>query len=125
MYSDEFEEAWRLYPRKINKALAYKKYQSALKRTDHETIRNGVIEYAGWCESTRTGKEFVCHFATWLGQDRFLNDYSADSRTINAERERASIGKSQTLMGISTAIKITETEKEAMGRNESGLALPF
>lgn len=46
---DEFEELWKLYPRKEGKKDAYKAYKKAIKEgTTNEQIRQGIENYKAW-----------------------------------------------------------------------------
>ena len=49
---DEFEELWKLYPRKEGKKDAYKAYKKAIKEgTTNEQIRQGIENYKAWLKA--------------------------------------------------------------------------
>lgn len=71
----DFEAFWKSYPRKIAKAAARLKYRKARKKTDAQAILTGLQRaIASWA-----GKEpeYIPHAATWLNQERWLDDPSA------------------------------------------------
>ena len=104
MYSTQFEHAWSLYPRKIAKAAAYKKFNLALKRTDYETVVRGIAQYA---ESVKhTDKQYILHFSTFLNQERYLDDYEAGSASHNSQNPNANGRAGSTGSAISTALEI-------------------
>lgn len=108
MYSREFEEAWSIYPRKIGKALAFKKFNQALKRARYETIINGIAGYKDYTAGTE--QRFICHLSTWLNQDRWNDDYAA----LICDNRR----KSQTGNSMAAAVEVVQKniEKSSMER---------
>ena len=65
-----FDEFWTAYPRKIDKAKAFKAFRSALKRTKFEDILAGVIAYRN---DPKRDPEFTKYPATWLNNDSWEN----------------------------------------------------
>ena len=54
-YSTDFEEFWRVYPRKADKAQAYKKYKARLEDGfSHEQLLEAAKNYADQCRRDRT-----------------------------------------------------------------------
>jgi hypothetical protein len=74
-YPDEFESAWREYPRRHGdnpKKRAFKAWNARL-REGHtaEEMSDGIRRYAAWCEATgKLGQETVKQAATFLGPDK-------------------------------------------------------
>lgn len=64
-----FVEFWKLYPRKINKPLAEKKYIQALKKTTADNILKGLKHYIADIEKFNTEEKYIKHPATWLNQE--------------------------------------------------------
>lgn len=87
--SDGFDEFWALVPRKVAKPAAMKAYRSALKRTDRQTILDGMAKYA----ESRRGQDmqFTVHPATWLNGDRWADE--ASQKTKGADDEFGAFGK--------------------------------
>tara|TARA_R100000773_G_scaffold22815_1_gene20119 strand:- start:22514 stop:23125 length:612 start_codon:yes stop_codon:yes gene_type:complete len=69
-YSDAFEEFWAVYPRKVNKYAAFKKFQR-LKEKELSEIQNAVRNFAQCCLDNQTEEQFIPHAATWLNNKRF------------------------------------------------------
>lgn len=115
MYSDDFERIWAIYPRKINKTLSYKKFLSALKKVNYETIERGVNGYANHVSGT--DPKYIAHFATWIGQERWGNDYAQITADNNSQ--------SKTGASISAAIKVMQGNQAPMEREDPELDLPF
>lgn len=92
--SDElFEEFWNAYPRKLDKAKAFRAFKSALKRSGFEDILAGVLLYRS---DPKRDPDFTKYPATWLNSDSWENSHepSKDSEvarraTERRERERA------------------------------------
>lgn len=74
-YPDDFEEFWRIYPRREDKKKAFTVWQKALKggATADEIIA-GAVRYAKY----RAGEpeQYTKHPATWLNGDCWENEYS-------------------------------------------------
>lgn len=73
----DFEEWWLLVPRKVGKGAARRAYRTARKKTDHATLLSKIAEYAKITEGRDMG--YVCHPATWLNGERWLDAPEAES----------------------------------------------
>lgn len=83
-----FDEFWNAYPRKLDKAKAFRAFKSALKRATFEDILAGVIAYRN---DPRRDPDFTKYPATWLNNDAWENAASApevDPTAIRKQRER-------------------------------------
>jgi hypothetical protein len=81
---DKFNEFWKEYPRKIDRAAAKKAFKSALKRTKFEDIIAGAIAYRN--DPSRK-PEFTKYPATWLNADAWENAATLpEVRQANDER---------------------------------------
>ena len=73
-YSEEFEKFWIHYPRKIEKQMAYRKYQATRKRgATAALLLTACQNYAVSAEKTEEG--FIKHGATFLGPAEPWRDY--------------------------------------------------
>lgn len=67
-YSTDFEELWKAYPRKVDKASAYKKYRARINDGfSHEQLIYAVSEYAAQCRRDHTEEKYIKHAKTFLG----------------------------------------------------------
>lgn len=85
---DLFTEFWNAYPRKLDKAKAFRAFKSALKRTKFEDILAGVIAYRN---DPKRDPDFTKYPATWLNSDSWENAASVpdvDPSQIRKQRER-------------------------------------
>jgi len=82
-YSKDFENLWKNYPRKENKALAYKKYLAMCKKHTKtkvfEFTKTWIIDFKNKNKDTTYCK----HMATFLNQETFL-----DSEFINLNKPK-------------------------------------
>jgi hypothetical protein len=98
-----FPEIWGAFP-EVNRTRGNRKkaeaaYLAALKKTDHETILNGVKAYATYCRNT--GQSNADTFR-WLQDERWGDDYTVPKPSPTGKPE----GKSaQAREAIFTAIK--------------------
>lgn len=75
-YTSEFEELWQEYPRKVDKAQAYKKYKARLEDGySHEQLLAAVRNYAAQCKRDRTEDRYIKHGKTFLGESTPFLDY--------------------------------------------------
>lgn len=74
-YTDDFENFWRTYPRRIEKKSAFKAWKTALKSgATADEITAGAVRYAKY----RAGEpeRFTKHPSTWLNQGCWEDEYS-------------------------------------------------
>jgi hypothetical protein len=74
---DGFEDFWRVYPRKIGKAAAAKRWA---RMTDQERAAAGeaIRLHAQRWGRLRTESQFIPHAVTWLNQRRWEDDMTAE-----------------------------------------------
>ena len=65
---EQFEEFWKIYPKKVDKQLAFRQFRRALNRVDFESILAGVIQFAQ-DPNLPNEKRFIKNPATWLNGD--------------------------------------------------------
>ena len=75
-YSEKFEEFWKIYPRKIGKAEAYKKYCTRLKDGfSEDELLAAAKEYARRCTLEHTDQTYIKHAKTFLSDNTPFIDY--------------------------------------------------
>ena len=75
-YSTDFEEFWSIYPRKADKAQAYKKYKARLEDGySHEELLQAAKKYSEQCKRDRTEEKYIKHGKTFLGESTPFLDY--------------------------------------------------
>ena len=84
LFSEQFDEFWKEYPRKEGKKPAFKAFRSALSRATFEDILAGVIAYK---QSERVRKGYIKLPAGWLNEDLWEDAASiAQSKQVGDER---------------------------------------
>lgn len=73
--AQKFDEFWDAYPRKKGKGQARKAFERALKKTDMETILEGVREYIA--NGRWEDEQFIAYPATWLNGERWSDEYGS------------------------------------------------
>lgn len=75
-YTTDFEEFWNIYPRKADKAQAYKKYNARIKDGfSHEQLCEAARNYANQCKRDSTEDKYIKHGKTFLGEATPFLDY--------------------------------------------------
>ena len=99
-YSANFEEFWKCYPRRKEKAKAYKCYQTRLKDgfTEEELLR-ACKAYADECKKKHTEEQYIKLCATFIGPNTPFVDYLKGGDTDGRDSDTNS-GKTQTGEGI-------------------------
>jgi hypothetical protein len=80
----QFEEFWNSYPRKLDKAKAFRAFKSALSRAKFEDILAGVIAYRN---DPKRNPDFTKYPASWLNADSWENA-AGSNEVIQATNER-------------------------------------
>jgi hypothetical protein len=80
-----FDEFWNAYPKKLDKAKAFRAFKSAMKRGKFEDILAGVIAYRN---DPQRNPDFTKYPATWLNNDSWENEVAPSADSEAAERAR-------------------------------------
>lgn len=86
----EFEEVWKLYPRKEDKKKAFMAYKSARKKASFDEIKKGVETYSNHIKENNTDKCYIKLGATFLNGECWANNYEQRTKQGKAnftERE--------------------------------------
>ena len=73
----EFEQLWKIYPRKIGKKKAFDSYKKArkIKKIPYETIEKGLYRYVRYLEQQETDEQFIQHGSTWFNGEKWQDEY--------------------------------------------------
>ena len=75
-YTAGFEEFWKLYPRKVEKAAAYKAYKARLKEgVSKDTLLTAVKNYNQKITDEHTTETYIKYPKSFLSKDRSFDDY--------------------------------------------------
>ncbi len=70
----EFEEFWKLCPRKVGKGKAREKYWLARNEIKHDAMQTAIRQHAYEVKKGEVETEFIPHPATWLHQERYFDE---------------------------------------------------
>jgi hypothetical protein len=68
-----FETFWALYPRKVSKRVAQRKFE-ALRSDEQKQALEALPNHVKYWKTKDTEMDFIPHAATWLGQYRFEDE---------------------------------------------------
>ena len=71
----EFEEIWKLYPRKEDKKKAFSAYKTARKKASFDEIKKGVETYSNHIRVSNTDKRYIKLGATYFNGECWANNY--------------------------------------------------
>lgn len=71
----EFEEVWKLYPRKEDKKKAFMAYKAARKKASFDEIKKGVETYSNHIRVSNTDKRYIKLGATYFNGECWANNY--------------------------------------------------
>ena len=73
----EFEQLWKIYPRKEGKKKAFDSFKKArkVKKVPYETVENGLYRYVRHLEQQETDEQFIMHGSTWFNQEKWQDEY--------------------------------------------------
>lgn len=83
-YSNEFEQFWSIYPRKVDKKKAYKSFKAVIKKHSLETILFGTEKYAQQVQ--KTDKQYIKHPTTFLNNDSFIDGYEEGAGQVETHK---------------------------------------
>ena len=82
VYTNDFEEFWSVYPRKVGKGDAYKKYQTRLKDGwSPAELLEAAENYAGMCKAKKTERDYIKHPKTFLSDTTPFADFISKRET--------------------------------------------
>lgn len=74
-YMSNFEEFWKLYPRKIARSKVEAKYKRLVtSKEKEEQIMNGLQRYIKKWKEEKTDTQYIPHPMTWLSQERWNDE---------------------------------------------------
>jgi hypothetical protein len=85
--SPEFEEWYSAYPLHVGRVAAMKAYKAARKKTDQRTLLIGAKRAAK--QYADSDDRFIPHPATWLNQERWLDEEPFPAKTREQKAEDA------------------------------------
>jgi Helix-turn-helix domain len=73
----EFEQLWKIYPRKLGKKKAFDSYKKVrkIKKVPYETIESGLYRYIDYLKTQGTEEQYIQHGSTWFGQEKWQDEY--------------------------------------------------
>ena len=88
-FSSEFEELWKLYPRKEGKQVALRVYNTCRKNneTTFEEVKQGILNYIKQIEKNKTQYQYIQHGSTWFNQKRWTDVYEIPTTKKIEEQE--------------------------------------
>lgn len=90
-YSKDFEELWSIYPRKVDKGNAYKKYCARLKDGfSEQELLTAVRNYAEECKRNRTEDKYIKHAKTFFSESTPFTDYLGKKESEPGTRKASS-----------------------------------
>ncbi len=93
-YTCAFEELWKAYPRKKEKAGAYKCYKARLADGfSEDELKTAVKRYADECQRQKTEQKYIKLAATFLGPSTPFTDYLGEAEENDTGREAETGGK--------------------------------
>lgn len=75
--SADFDAWWDLYPKKVNKAAALRKWDSVVKAVEPEVLMAGLRAYVAEIAAKGIERQYVKGPDTWLNKGCWADDYSA------------------------------------------------
>lgn len=84
----EFEEVWKIYPRKEDKKKAFSAYKTARKKASFDEIKKGVETYSNHIRVSNTDKRYIKLGATYFNGECWANNYEQAAPTEETEEQK-------------------------------------
>ena len=81
-----FETFWALYPRKVAKRVAQRKFE-ALRSDEQELALRALPNHIKYWKTKNTEMDYIPHAATWIGQFRFEDEIVIEEPKQNKRPE--------------------------------------
>lgn len=95
-YAVAFEEFWKVYPRKVDKGNAYKKYQARLNDGySEEELLTAATNYANHCKKEKTEARYVKHPKTFLSDTMPFTDFLNSGQQNNTQEPQKAFKKGE------------------------------
>jgi hypothetical protein len=109
-----FDRFWTIYPRREAKAKALTAFKTACKTTSATDICDGAKRSVAFWAEKGTERQFVPMPATWLNQERWRDEYTANGHGLTrGQRAMRRLGLSPD--GVSGIVDTTSDEQEHPG----------
>lgn len=82
--TDDFDEFWAAYPKKVDKYVARQSYTKARQKATADEIMQGLNRYKQYLSAEQTEKQFIANASTWLNQHRWENQYEIEKKPDTA-----------------------------------------
>lgn len=82
--TDDFDEFWAAYPKKVDKYVAKQSYIRARQKATADEIMRGLNRYKQYIQAEQTEKQFIANASTWLNQHRWENQYEIEKKPDTA-----------------------------------------
>lgn len=91
-YTSDFEEFWRIYPRKVEKRRAFKSWRARLR--EGVKAADMILAARQYSEAKRgTEQQYLKHPATFLSRDRPFADWIEPTEALQAQAEEDNAGR--------------------------------
>lgn len=88
---EEFENLWKIYPKKVDKKKSLEYYTSARnKGVSYETIKNGLDKYIEYCKNNEWYSPKHCN--RWFRDESWNNEYETNIASINQGTQLKKVG---------------------------------
>lgn len=81
-----FDKFWDLYPRKVAKRVAQRKFD-ALRKDEQKLALDALPNHIKYWKTKNTEMDFIPHAATWIGQYRFEDEIVIEEPKQNKRPE--------------------------------------
>ena len=87
-FEDEFDNLWKLYPKKIGKKDALRHYiRNRKNKVPYETILEGLKKYIEYINNTSTPTQFIKDGSTWFNQESWNDEREVEHKETEEEWE--------------------------------------
>ena len=105
----DFETIWKLYPRKVAKGAAWRAWQKIIQSPEPPTLDLLTQTITAYSQSI-TEMRYCAHMATWLGQQRWLDDAPTTAPTSQPVRLEARISDAMAMGNVAAMTGQSEAD---------------
>ena len=83
IYTEDFEDFWKIYPRRVNKFQTFVKWKKTIKDIPPKKLLVFTVRFAEKMQRENTENKYIAHPSTWLNQKRYL-DFAKIESTVTS-----------------------------------------
>jgi phage replication O-like protein O len=110
-YSQQFDDWWKEYPKKVEKKKAFSSFKTALKNNSYDLLLDGLRGYVVYLKQSNTPERFIKHPTTFLNGESF-KDYLPEQKEPRKQVDKSLVDRLKRIDELTDLMDQVEDERE-------------